>query len=297
MAQAEAIAARNQAETDLTAKRAVLMEVSPDSLALLDAQAALAKSRADAADAAEKAKKDAEAAAAAKAKLEQAIAERDALQEKLDDQMDAADRAKAKGLFAALMQEVKGDPEYPEAGVGEPATATVVMKDGKYVVQVKDAGDDTANPAILPAVVKLAAGDFRMNQENPTQKPFNDVYGAGVLTLGESHATLVKANRFPETGSVTYDPNKRATGVTTGDPTVVSFAGTLQKAPGTFECTGTSCTVPKRRPVTHSPADGRFSPATAPRLASPMPTTPTSVGGPSSARTAPTGSGRSTAAR
>ena len=34
----------------------------------------------------------------------------------------------------------------------------------------------------------------------------------------------VKANRFPETGSVTYDPNKRATGVTTGDPTVVSFS-------------------------------------------------------------------------
>ena len=228
----------------LESARATLEEVAPDSLALLDAQQALADAQAAAMAAAEKAKADAEKAAAdAKAELEKAIAERDALQDKLDEMQAADMQEKMEGIFAAIKATVENEAD-PDSTTTPPAR-----------LRARD-GDPAADAAYATKPAVAVSNSFVGNDKGPdTTVAFTKHYetrltaGAAtgdILNIGQG-ATGGPGANTAEAGAASDDdefPKNGGTGEYTEEATdSITIRGTLMKASGAFKCTGATCTI------------------------------------------------------
>ena len=215
----------------LETARMTLEEVSPDSLALIDAEAALAKAEAGAQAAAKKALADAEAAAKRAAdQLAKVEKERDALKQELDDQAVAAAAMKARGLFAAIKKNV--DVMENVQSTDPIAGDTVSVTDGVLTITKVDrtqhklaasAGHSFEGPAVTLAFVKHYddVGDRMFGED-------------GLLVLLTGGPELGAASsRFPENGgTVSYTDAAEDTDT----PSSVVIPGTLMKASGEYTC-------------------------------------------------------------
>ena len=230
----EAAAAAATAAEEAAAASATAAEeaAAASATAAEEAAAASATAAEEAAAAAATAADDAEAARQA------AQDEADRLQGEADDAAAKAAVAKAEGLFKAIRAAVKADvaDDYvfsfaeDEDGVPGPGLNSPVLD-----------GDEADKDKPLKLADSLLVTSRGMDTMVAFDEHFMDSEDGRLELVSLTHEAMAMADRFPETGTVTYGTESDTT-------EAFIFPGTMMGAAGKFHCTETTandCTISK----------------------------------------------------